>query len=261
MSTAADPKTIANHPAVRLHTFICLGALVVALFGLLERGFGAWSLFPVFVGSLGLAARWRLTPVLFLMSLGALLWVGAINRRFGFHATSLFGLGEFIFCAGVLAFVSANYRLHSFVDRIFPADTRLPTPKKGARLVKELRAPVQPPIRRSADHVTNREILLLLVTLPLWAAVAQAAWAWLQTRENPPLELSPRRWQAILLVWMIGLPTILIASFLSYRGWNRWHAEEATLFLQDQVWRETRKEQRRLGEWLAWARKRRRNAP
>jgi hypothetical protein len=31
-------------------------------------------------------------------------------------------------------------------------------------------------------------------------------------------------------------------------------AEEATLFLQDVLWKETRGEQRRLNRWSAWAR-------
>jgi len=34
--------------------------------------------------------------------------------------------------------------------------------------------------------------------------------------------------------------------------------EEAALFLQDTLWRETSREQRRINRWIAWARRRQR---
>jgi hypothetical protein len=252
MTPSGAATTPARHPAVRLHGSLCLGALVILLFGLVQQGAGIWSLFPVFIGSLGLAAGWRSAPFLLLLSLGAALLTGAI------HSTS-FGFGELILCAAALAFVSANYRLQSLVDGIFPADARLVIQKKGARPRKELRAPVQPPPRRTADWVSNREILWLLAPLPVWAGLAQGAWLWLQARESPLLGVPAQSWQIIVLVWFMGLPTVVLSAFLSYRGWTRWTVEEATLFLQDQAWLETRKEQSRIGTWLAWAHKRRRD--
>jgi hypothetical protein len=96
------------------------------------------------------------------------------------------------------------------------------------------------------------------MTMPLWIALGLMVWSvTLRGPANPGLK--PAVWQAALLVWLIGLTPYVAASGISY--WQRRHMSvaEATMYLQDQLWAETRREQRRLNRWLAWARRRKEN--
>jgi hypothetical protein len=52
---------------------------------------------------------------------------------------------------------------------------------------------------------------------------------------------------------------IIAASVFGYLAQRRMLPDEAALYLQDSVWRETPREQRRVMAWLAWARLRRKN--
>ena len=65
-----------------------------------------------------------------------------------------------------------------------------------------------------------------------------------------------------MLLWVFGLLLVLAAGAVAYLGQQRLTPEEAAMFLQDELWRQTRREQARLGRWLAWAtlRRRRREA-
>jgi hypothetical protein len=67
-------------------------------------------------------------------------------------------------------------------------------------------------------------------------------------------------WQALLLLWAGGLGLALAASVLGYLGWSRATPEESRLYLQDQLWRETRAEQGEVNRWRVWARRRGRGA-
>jgi hypothetical protein len=51
---------------------------------------------------------------------------------------------------------------------------------------------------------------------------------------------------------------LAVAALLRYLALRRMTPPEAGLYLQDVLWRETRREQRRLNRWLAWAWLRRR---
>ena len=50
---------------------------------------------------------------------------------------------------------------------------------------------------------------------------------------------------------------VIAATVLGHLGWRRLSPEEAALFLQDALWHETRREQRRINRWRAWALRRR----
>ena len=47
--------------------------------------------------------------------------------------------------------------------------------------------------------------------------------------------------------------TSAASSVLGYLAWIRMSPAEATLYLQDVAWRETRREQTRINRWIAWA--------
>jgi hypothetical protein len=101
------------------------------------------------------------------------------------------------------------------------------------------------------------EVGLLVMSLPLAPLLAQVFWAGLA----PPREmlgLPARLWRFLLVGWSLGLGVFVTAAVL--RQWRRrlMTPDEAALLLQDTLWHETRREQRRLNRWLAWARLRRR---
>jgi hypothetical protein len=154
-----------------------------------------------------------------------------------------FGLPELLLCAATLAYFAAHYRLLAVAKRIFPTDPRRPADRNS------------PYERRSSRLVDGREILNLLAPLPLWIALAWLIWRWLERRDNPLID-DRRWWQVMALTWLFGLLFLIAAALLRYAARWRMRPEEAALFLQDTLWRETSREQRRLTRWVAWARRR-----
>ena len=72
------------------------------------------------------------------------------------------------------------------------------------------------------------------------------------------LDLPAPVWRAMLLAWGLGVVLIVGGGLIHYLGWRRMSPPEAALFLQDTLWRETCREQRLVGRWLARMRLRRR---
>jgi hypothetical protein len=60
-----------------------------------------------------------------------------------------------------------------------------------------------------------------------------------------------------LLAWAIAMPLIAVSTVLGYQRWRRRTPNESLLFLQETLWTETRRDQRRLNRWLAWGKLRR----
>src|SRR5207253_138980 len=95
-----------------------------------------------------------------------------------------------------------------------------------------------------------------LVSLPFWSMLALVFWN-LVYMVRPALddrELDLATWQGIVFTWMLGLAWFLVAGILGYAIWQRRTAREAMLLLQDVVWRETSRDQRRIARALARAR-------
>jgi hypothetical protein len=155
-----------------------------------------------------------------------------------------FGWADLLLCAGTLAYCAGHYRLLSVARRIFPEDPR--------RRVTQ----GTPQERRSPRLVAGREILTLLAPLPLWIALAWVCWHWLEGTQPEPLEIDDRWWQVMILAWLFGLMFLFAAALLRYASQGRMRPNEAALFLQDTLWRETSREQRRINRWISWARRR-----
>jgi hypothetical protein len=80
-------------------------------------------------------------------------------------------------------------------------------------------------------------------------------------KKETELDIDDRWWRLMVLVWLFGLMFLVAAGVLRYLG-QRWvKPEEAALFLQDTLWRETSREQRRINRWIAWAARRREQIP
>lgn len=244
-------------PVVPTYTALCLVAVGVMFLVLLQRGFGSWSLLPPLLGCLGLILRWRVAPLLLLLALAGLLFVEGPLRhgvRVGVLSGTHFPIADFVLCGAVLAYVGACYRLQSLELYIFPPDPR--RRERTSRKASEVPRPASRPFhrRRSTQVASPWEIGRLLLALPLWATLAQLGWWSLLQLPWEAFDLP--RWvvHGLVVTWILAVALFVSAGVLNYLSLRRMRPLEAQLFLQDTLWYETRREQRRLNRWTAWAR-------
>ena len=260
MKDVAMPVDPRQHAAVRNYILISLVSLVILLMALLQRNFGFLSIFPILVGSLALAARWRMAPLMLLLVLAGGLFVqGRMRPSFQFFNASQ-ALSDVILIGSVLVYVIANYRLQGLMLNLFPADARLPLPRKVRK--KRQKSAVLPPLpetllqRRSPNTVTPRELGGMLASVVLIELIGAFCWFGLQVWQGDPLRGESRgvAWSLILLAWIVGMAILLPATVFALVRWRRLTKQEAVMILQDAVWLETRKEQASINRWIVWAR-------
>jgi hypothetical protein len=245
-----DPRA---HPAVRHYTLLCLGALLVLTLGLAQLDIGGLALLPLLAGSVAVAACWSVGPPLVLICLAGVLFVQLRTRGRGL----LTGLPEsftadLAVSVGTLVYVVAQFRLQALVRYVFPPDYRRKRPRKPTPGLR-LPPPEQP---RSPDLVGQAELLQLVLAALVFTALASAAWG-LVVRKEPPLGFDFLEWQLLVVLWAGGTLFAVAGAVAGYLRWRRSTAAEDLVYLQDQLWRQTRREQGRLNRWLAWARLRR----
>lgn len=243
-------RRYANDPGVFRYAVVCLAALGVILVVMLQRTFWSLAMVPVLAGLVGGVTR--LGPFLLPAAVAVALNAIPFTERASAQRSILDGL----VAAAVLAYAAGHYRLQGLLSHIYPADPRRreePVPRSGwFRFLPRRPAVVQ--FRRTGGLVSAEEISRLLLMLPLWAVFAQVIWNGLPLGANPGL-VTPV-WQLSVLAWLIGLSWYVAAAVLDYAGWRQATPAEAALYLQDTLWAETRREQRRLNRWLAWGRRR-----
>lgn len=255
MTTDDEPKSKWAEPGISHYAVLSIGALIVIFLVLGQRGFGSWALFPVTVGLIGVATCWSSAPVMVLLTVAGCLHVQ--HRSFlGLARPRNLWMTDLILCGAALGYVMAHYRLQSLTATIFPVDPRrrLTQKRRGRKVARQPAEIVRH--KRSPALVTTREIGWFVLSLPVWAVLAQFFWLSMPSQQGNP-GLPPALWRGVVLAWLIGLGLYLAASFLGYWRRRAMTLEQATLFLQDEWWQETRGEERRINRWLAWARLRR----
>jgi hypothetical protein len=244
MNTASwNAKTSLERGALS-YMLVCLCALLVLYQVLDERGLDQWSLVPVVVGAAGVFLRWSASPVALIGAV--VLALMAEGNYLLLESRETLRIPDFLLCAGVLAYVMAHYRLTALAE---PFPVERPPRKQQA-------TPAPAPVQRErpeALFISGQEMGLLLLALPVWAGLAQLAWQVLPTSWANPGVLGPV-WRAMLFFWIVGGLALVTASALDYWRRRTMSLEEANLFLQDTLWQETRREQRRINRWFAWAR-------
>jgi hypothetical protein len=226
------------------NAYLLAGFLALVSFGLvLVNTAGRLAIVPTLIGAAGLAFRWRTGPLLFLASVAACLillsWypVGAGYSR---EPPKLPGLGLSL---AALAYVVAQYRLLGLTVSVFPPDPR----------------PGDPPPPRTSSGGTN-ELVAAFVTVMVVTAAATFLWT---ASEKVPAPWAgndahwPLHWRLGLLAWAFLGGLAVAAAVIGHLGWRRLSRAEACMFLQDGLWHETRREQRRINRWRAWALRRR----
>lgn len=228
---------------------VCLASLALIFLVLAEKQAGSWSLLPIGVGLIGLLTRWSSAPAMLLLAVTVCLNVPV---RFGRLASPFM---DVLLCAATLAFVVAQYRLQCVQGYIFPADQRRQDGQKSQGLFSRWRHNEGTRQRRAESLVTPGEIGLLALSLPIWALLGMMVWGWLPLNYN--IGFLPWVWRAMVFAWAMGVALLVAAGFFDYWRQRHFTSLEATVYLQDMFWHETRREQRRLNRWGAWFRLRR----
>jgi hypothetical protein len=257
-----------QHPAVRDYGLVCMGALTVMVLALVLRRPDGWVLLPAFLGALGLIFRWRAAPLIVLLTVALVLWswwlgtnpgrlvlfVGVWVPRWLLHGRlPHFDLGpsshetllqsDLLLAISLLTYAAAHYRVLGLTVRIFPADARLSRAAAKLAAKRQCRLP---------ETVGRREVVTMLAALAACGGLAWLLWTWLR-RQDTDFEITDPAWQGILALWLLGAGALAVGAVLRYVALRRMTPAEATLYLQDGLWRETPREQRRVNRWLAWA--------
>jgi hypothetical protein len=217
------------------------GLVALAWFGLvLVDTTDRLALVPTLIGAAGLAFRWRTGPLLFLASVAVgFTYLDAVHVR-NFEGERSAAYTDLLLCAAGLCYLIAHYRLIGLTSGVFP-----PEPAKLA----------DQPLPR-AGAIAPRELVIWLITAAMATIAAIMLWVAI-SRVHTPWLTNPLHWRLGLLAWMLLIGAGLSAAVLGYLGWRRMSRTEALLFLQDSLWNETRREQRRINRWRAWALRRR----
>jgi hypothetical protein len=270
----AETLTAADHPAEpeqskaeRAYAVICLVSLLLVVVLMMLDGIGVWSVLPMLVGGVAFLLRWRSGPPLVLFTF--LLMAPTHSRVGGESDTFLSALGgwselgpgrrigqslaleDVVLCAALLTYTAACYRTLALGHSIFPPDTRRRRPAPGQ---PAKRGP-PPLVPRPGEAAGQLELPILFGTLI--ASIVGGLLLWVFSGFMPRwLELSPAVWRNAGYFWVGLLAVSLSLAFLRYQGRRRAPREENLLYLQDQLWRQTRYEQGVINRWLAWARQR-----
>jgi hypothetical protein len=251
-----------DDPAVRNYFAICLGGLALLFLLLLRRDLGLWSCLPVALGLVGAWQRWRLAPLMILIAVIVLLiWHEPLGdaSRYARRLPRVFQLPDWLLSIALLAYAAAHYRLQALTHSIFPTDLRRQPVPRHERGISAQQVNSQENVPRQPHPGTGSEIGMLLLALPLCGMAAQLVWRLLPIEGfiNEGPYLRRRVWQGMVGGWCVMLILFVGHGILRYLGWQRLTPREARLVVQDTLWQETRREQRRLQYWLAWARLRR----
>jgi hypothetical protein len=267
MSSTTDRARAGSTVAARVYGLICLVALfVILLEEMAQVRESAYLLLlavlPSLAGGLGLVTRSNLASLLLLVALAGRIIIyqakGWLPWYAGRTAAARFQASDLLLCSAVLAFVIAHYRLMGLVQTIFPRDPRRQPagPRRGEMPLRGTEPDLQP---RSAELVQPLEWAFLIMGLPVWVILAQLVWRALPGQwtylEMPDWLL---KWTVVITpAWLLAAILIFAAAFFGYWGRRNMTAAEGHIALQDDLWHETRREQRWVGRWLAWARLRR----
>jgi hypothetical protein len=232
--SAADPTL---PPSAQVYQVIGLASMVVLGAALFQYGSDRWSLVPVLVGTAGLAFRWKTAaPACVAAVAFALVARSWIGRAFSFrHGSPL--IVDLALALALVVYSLAQNRLLSLTVGVLPPDPLRPKDKA---------------LPRQTDGFATAEVPLALLTAVGAALVARFLWG-LTELSDPTWEVPEQAWRTGQIVW--GVTALLLGLFavIGYLGWRQRTADESALFLRDTLWAETRREQRRIQRWRAWA--------
>lgn len=273
MTNAVDKRIdIWGDPAARTYAIFGLVAAMVLGLSLLQYAEGIWAVAPTMVAIVGLLFRWQSAPVFVLLGVALSLLISQSAQ----HPMAVGPVEDSLLAGSVVAVMLAHFRLCSMTIAIFPSDVR--------RTLKRDRTWSGPPVwlellmvltvlpymvysyrlgrrRRPASVAAERRGGPLLLdewpraVLVVCGSAVAAVGLWVLAGAVAVPEMTvPEQWQLGLLLWLTMAPVALIALVYNRLNSRAMTAAEARLILNDQIWRETRGEQRHIARQLAWDR-------
>jgi hypothetical protein len=231
------------------YQILCGAGLLLMLLALFDQGLLLGNLLVVSVGLLGIVTGMRSAPLLTFV----ILLIAQTGHHLSLFRTlefpqhrPFFHLGDLLLAMGMLAYVAGHYRLQSLWGHAVPMD-----PRQRRRASGKWGGYEQAKQPRAQETLTPEELARFIVGLPLVAIAGQLAW-WLLAREWLPEVFVSRVMRLIVLIWALAVGTLLTGWLLGLWRTRQMSAAEAQLYMQDTLWRETRREQRRIFRWLAW---------
>jgi hypothetical protein len=235
------------------YTLTALVALVFITVVLLQYGFDSWAVVPLVGGALGVLLPGTVAPALVLVLVMVMLAIRfrAVWGTFGyfqFYYES--AMLDFLLALAALVYLAAHSRLLTIKTHAVPPDARRKLRPSKGRLLGRWLLP-QEPTRRSASLVDLGEIIVFLTSLPIFAILATVVWTeWMRYQESPLFRVPDSLWQAMLVSWVVLLGIAVCYVVQGYIRRTFASREESLLYLQDQLWQQTRGEQRRIHRWL-----------
>lgn len=241
---AIDAASKASAVSPRHYQALCGLSLAAIFFVQLQQSSLAMpisvlaNLFVAFIGTLGILYRVRLSPIFVLIALAVpqLIEQHQANLLFqpDFRRFRFLDVADMLVCIAMLTYLIGQYRLHGLWFGVLPTDPRHAV---GAA--------------RSEASLSAAELVGLIFPVPICALLAEFA-ALLLKQHWTLLDVKPREQQSLVVAW-----TLLAALFLgaqAFRYWKRLQMDHvsAQLLLQDVLWQETRREQRRINRWIVW---------
>jgi hypothetical protein len=117
---------------------------------------------------------------------------------------------------------------------------------------------------RAATAAGQGELATLAVAAVLCAAAAFGVWLVLSATDTPAwwenayaarsLRAARYEWRVLLLLWGVGLSAAVVGGAAAYLLWATAPPAAHRVYLHDQAWLETRRDQSRVSRFLVWAR-------
>jgi len=250
MSEATLPREDAA-PVRPHHYQILCGTALGALFLIqLQQGLFLLAALGMLIGAAAILLRVRISPILVLIPL-ILGQIWLVYPVPGLRAQTALQVEDVVLCAAALGYVAGHYRLLSLWRNILPTDPRQRYHKRAAAIVPLNRLGRVAVQHRPASLLSRTEIAWLVLELPVFALLAQGAWIVLGIQRD--VFGLPARWvQLGQIIWGLTFGVLIAGQIIRSIRLLRMDRLTARMLLQDALWHETRREQRRIGRWLAW---------
>jgi hypothetical protein len=251
-----DPAT-ATLPPVQPQQYqvLCAVALGTISVILVQQGLVFIVALVLFLGTAAILRRVRISPLVILVVVVG----GQLYQHYQTHGDRVhvaLEIQDVTLCAAVLAYVGGHYRLLSLWRAILPLDPRQRYHRGAHTIVPLGRIGKIAPQHRPAGLLSRAELAWFVLQLPVFTLLAQGVWIALSVRRD--VQQLPIRWlQFLQVAWGIAVVVFLAAQL--FRFWRLVQIDPLTarVLLQEELWHETRGEQRRVGRWLAWWKRRR----
>jgi len=256
MKTPGTLRTIVDRllqPGLRLYLYVGVAALLFNLFVLSERNAIAGGLIILLIGIPGLIIRWTFAPLLVILLTFYFAYapsgVPSVRQLYSPNRPTI-QLTDILISISLLVYTIAQYRVNSVVSQAFSLES-----KPVHRPLSANDPTLDQPIRRPPEQVRESEIGSILGQGIGFSVVSVMGWYILyQIDFGGVYTVDILRF--LLMAWLISFGMVIAQVMLGYLRWRSMSRREASMFLRDTLWRETRREQQRLHTWRQWFQKR-----